>query len=125
MLRHEPIDHPRDLLIFGMEKLPVISSISEVSDVLGNEQQNSNKKIYEEYYGKVDGCSTERVADAIVECCTAENKLDSTIEFSFSEKRFLLKRNVFNKVSRFFNKTGLLKIFHWPRSAYNQKNDIP
>lgn len=125
VFRHEPIEHPSDLLIYGMEKIPVISSIVEVSEILGKGYHVSNQKIYEKYYGKVDGCSTERAADAIVACSKNDALLNSFFKLSKKEQYFLLRITIFNKISRLAKEMKILEKFHWPRSAYNHKNDIP
>lgn len=125
VLRHEPIEHPRDLLIYGMEEFPVIREICQIPEVLAQYYTFSRKRIYEAYYGKVDGRSIQRCAETIVRCAHDPIKLNTTLVLTKEDKKELRRRVAFDKVSRLLNKFGLIKKFHWPRSAYAQLNDIP
>lgn len=126
VFRHEPIPHPEDLMIYGLKEFPAISNLSELDISLGDYANlKDTNKVYEDYFGIVDGCATERVANEIINCATLGELLDSAYELDGIDKQRIRRKKQFEIVTKLFYKTKLLQIFKWPRSAAIQFNDIP
>lgn len=123
---YEPSENLDKFRTFGIEQYQKITKLSDISEELINnyKEKIAPLKIYENYVGKVDGNSINRVSKSIIEIL--ENKIEGYSAESIEvDKLFMLKINIFKKVTRIVVKLGLLEKIKYPRSAYELRKDIP
>ena len=105
----------------GFDKYTHLSSLKEIKEKLATYDHTA--KIYEEYIGIVDGNSTKRMADSIIEIMIDPNSIKPELVEMNNMTEFL--KRIRELIFRFMYHTGLVKIFKWPRILYDLYTDIP
>ena len=126
--QYENPSTPKEDLIPGFERYPIITSINDISDELIDELSRNNRHLYEDYFGVVDGKATERVADALDKVIALDDGI-SNLEYYKNLKKpsawYYTKRAIYEIVVKFLVKTRLIEVIKRPRSAYIRLKDIP
>ena len=109
----------------GLDTYPYIKSINEICTMdLGKIQKEQiEKKNYELYLGKVEGKASANVANSIKAVFKANDDYHARI---IPVKRFYhIKKWLSIKVLKLLIYANVFELLKFPRSAYQQKNDIP
>lgn len=109
----------------GIENYKHIKTIREIDNIDIRETilEQEEKHNYLYYYGTIDGSATERVADVIE--CIYENIDDYHAKIIPIRKYYMIKKFLSVYVMRFLVDINLFEKLKYPRSAYQQKKDIP
>ena len=123
---YEPVEHPNKFQAYGLEQYQKITRFEEIDEALIEyyKTQVAPKKIYEGYIGQVDGKSVKRTKDVIIKILYKGIAGYKANRIKYSKKR-ILKRYLFEKVTRLFVKLRMLEIIKHPKPAYQLRNDIP
>ena len=111
----------------GIWEYPRINHIVEINDKYINDiikRKKNSTSIYEKYLGSVDGKAAIRTADALYGIKKLNKKYINLKREKISLNK-IIRTFIFEKLSWFFAKTGLLYKWHFPRSAYVEIRDIP
>lgn len=116
-----PVPNPPQHTMTGLDRFPQIQHLTELTDVLAVPQQATRHFV--DLLGPDDGHCVERVADALLgdlerppadyRARPAPLSLDA------------LRKLAFELATRAAMRTGILRRFRWPRSAYTHRSDIP
>lgn len=125
-LLHEPISNSAKHRAHGLEKYETITSFEQISkELLENCLcKQKDKKIYEEYFGIVDGNATARLAQCIIGLDNKTNT-NQNVAINKQNRNFIYRKICFELVTYILGKMRLLKKLKFPRSAFYQYNDIP
>lgn len=121
VLRHEPIKNDSMFRAYGLSSFPVIEDLVQIN-IEGIERLCSEQKgadYYAPYYGKVDGCSAQRTALAIVDSIERDGvDLESTGLSDSSLKKEYRRMFLRNAIGNTFERLGILRFTKWPKAAY-------
>ncbi|MCF0115612.1 MAG: hypothetical protein HUJ56_09675, partial [Erysipelotrichaceae bacterium] len=105
----------------GFDRYVHLNSMNELPDKL--QHYSSSTKIYEEYIGVVDGHSTERMASTIDRLLHKEDAIKpEMVKIDYPTHLLRYGREV---LMRIMYHTNLIKVFKFPKMAYDLYNDIP
>lgn len=123
---YEPVEHPNKFQAYGLEQYQKITRFEEIDEDLIEfyKTRVAPKKTYERYIGQVDGKSVKRTKDVITKILYEGIAGYKASRIKYSKKR-IIKRFLFEKVTRLFVKLGMLEIIKQPKPAYQLRNDIP
>lgn len=105
----------------GFDQYEHLNSLTEIKEKLEN--YNHDAKIYETYIGIVDGNSTIRMADSIMNIMNDPDSIKPEI-VPMNEVKELLKR-IREIIFKFMYYTNLVKVFKWPKILYDLYTDVP
>lgn len=126
VVRHEPINNPVWHRMAGLSSYPFIKDIGTTLDIVeGRMPLPTGKEVYEHYFGKVDGKRARSVAETLLE--VSDKSAYQSIDFNMTNefRQAAARKRTFEATTKFICNIGLLERIRWPRSAYNEKNDIP
>lgn len=126
VLRHEPIEHPSSFLVHGLENFGVIHELTDITDDLIERAtaQQMGQDVYKHFYGSCDGSSVRKTKEAILNALNEAGHLDKPV-FKVRYIYRLMRKTIFEIVSRFAVRLNLVQRLKWPRIAYNLYGDIP
>lgn len=109
----------------GVDKYPKLEKLTDINDELIEriKKEQSEKHIYQEYLGIVDGHAADRAADAI-ELISSQDSVINNYGHTLS-KKVLIRRYLYEFLTWVSVKTGLLNKIKFPRSSYWSSRDIP
>jgi len=123
---YEPFEYSQIYTTYGINKYYKIKKIAEINEAVllkALAVQNENK-MFQYFYGSIDGQATKRVADSVINLLNNRNPFYRAIPIKYS-KMDILRKYLFELMTRFMVKSKLFMILKYPRSAWAQKNDIP
>lgn len=125
-VRHEPVENPKRYQTFGLSNFPFIKSLDSLSAAFIESQATlqRNQKWYLPYYGNLDGRAVERAASTIVDLLDCSTALDAS-SWDTRTRRAYCYRLLRNSVGNIFTKTGLVRLTHWPKEAWEHIADYP
>ena len=121
---HEPFPYKSKFKMCGLDEFETIRSIEELSDLelqgIASEQRESS--IHEKYLGKSGSNAAAKISETVLALLE-----ESPIRASqpFDDPGFRLRKTLFELTTRLAVSSGLFHAFRYPRSAYNEKRDIP
>lgn len=120
---HCPTKIDDRFMTYGLCEYPVIDRITDIDTILQQPSLlNSDKKIYEYYMGEVDGRAAARIAAEVL----SEQELRRAKSIPPAAYNKVIRRKVlFERMTKLFAKTNLIKKVKYPRSAYREYDDIP
>ncbi|WP_165055133.1 MULTISPECIES: hypothetical protein [unclassified Adlercreutzia] len=125
VVRHEPIPNPAWHRVAGLAEYPLIDNIFQTIAAVDGDIKQPEEKVYERYFGIVDGQRARCVAESIVEVAERRPVRRPSFELDGDLKRQLFRKRVFEYTTRVVCDLNLLEKLHWPRSAYFERSDIP
>ena len=108
----------------GVWDYPAIHSVSDICEDLVNQiiLEMGNEKIYARYIGLKDGKTLDRIIEAANAIYNDETEI---VSLKRIDGKMWLKQILFEKLTRYTVKHGLINRIKVPRSAYIEKKDIP
>lgn len=122
---YNPIEKLEKYKTFGIDNYLCIHSISEINDALISQAKNTQEehKAYIKYFGIVDGCRCQNIANKIIEVINNKQGYPiNCLKMDFKRKLRIVLRGF---VAYIFTKFKLVNILKFPKSAYLGYNDIP
>lgn len=128
-LIYDNVNEPEDQKIAGLNYYHHIKLLQDIADLDFTLEdilkRQVNEKNYQKYMGTVDGCSCDRVAEALSMLAETDKKNEIAQNYAKPSAEEVMRYKLYEKTTWLMTKTGLLYKFKFPRSAYAESRDIP
>lgn len=121
---YEPIPHNPKFRPIGIDEYPSVHSFIDLMniDIKQIKEEEANKKIYLKYLGVVDGNSTNRVVQGVLDIIQKDQHCAKFVGMNW--KRYI-RQFLYEKCTKIVVRLHILSIIKFPRSAFAEMRDIP